>query len=243
MTRYVVLLRGINVGKHNRIRMPALRGVLEGLGGTGVTTYLQSGNAVLDWEGEPGDLRREVSAALIEEADLDVAVMVRTGPQLAAVVEANPWPDELLEPKLLHAAFLSGQADPELVAAVDVEALAPERLAFGDGVLYLYYAAGVQRSKLDKVRLGVDATARNWTTTLALRDCRPERRSRDGRPPAVTPTLHLAGVGLPAVGDASAPSRWRVDVRRGGAAPAPPLWPRTRGCAGAVRGCPFYPEV
>jgi uncharacterized protein (DUF1697 family) len=170
VTRFVVLLRGVNVGKHHRIAMPAFRSLLEGLGGTDVRTYVQSGNAVLDRAGSASSLERDVRAALAAEHGLDVPVMVRTGPELAAVVAAHPWPDDELEPKLLHVAFLSGEPDPAAVAAVDHTALSPERLAVGPGCLYLYYANGVQRSKLDRIKLGVDATARNWRTTLALRD-------------------------------------------------------------------------
>lgn len=166
----MVLLRGVNVGRHHRIRMPALRAVLEGIGGTDVQTYVQSGNAVLDWEGTSADLEVRVRSSLAEQEGLDVPVLVRTGAELARVVEGNPWPDEALEPKLLHVAFLSGEPDPAALATVDHEALLPERLAVGERALYLYYAGGVQRSRLDRIRLGVDATARNWTTTVALRD-------------------------------------------------------------------------
>jgi uncharacterized protein (DUF1697 family) len=46
MPRYVALLRGINVGGNKRVSMTRLREMLQGLGYTGVTTLLQSGNAV-----------------------------------------------------------------------------------------------------------------------------------------------------------------------------------------------------
>lgn len=49
MGRCVVQLRGVNVGGSGRLAMADLRALLEDLGGTGVRTYLQSGNAVLDW--------------------------------------------------------------------------------------------------------------------------------------------------------------------------------------------------
>lgn len=165
-----MLLRGVNVGKHHRIAMPAFRALLEGVGGTDVRTYVQSGNAVLDRIGSAAALEREVRAALVAEHGLDVPVMVRTGRELVDVVAACPWQGEGLDPKLLHVAFLSGEPDAVALAAVDHDALLPERLAVGPRCLYLYYAGGVQRSRLDRVRLGVDATARNWRTTLALRE-------------------------------------------------------------------------
>ncbi len=86
------------------------------------------------------------------------------------MVEANPFAGEAFDPKLLHVAFLTGRPDPERFAAVDHGALLPDRMAVGDRALYLRYAARSQNSPLAKVRLGVEATARNWTTVTALRD-------------------------------------------------------------------------
>ena len=167
MTRSVVLLRGVNVGRANRISMPDLRAVLEGVGCRDVQTYVQSGNAVVETDAAPAELERTVAAALADRA-LPVPVMVRTGEELARVVEASPWHD--LDPKRFHVAFLSGDPDPAKVAAIDHEALLPERVVVGERVLYLDYALGAGRSKgLDRLRLGVDATARNWRTVNALR--------------------------------------------------------------------------
>jgi uncharacterized protein (DUF1697 family) len=168
VTRSAVLLRGVNVGRSNRISMPDFRAVLEGVGCGDVQTYVQSGNAVVEHEGAPAALERTVAAALAEHG-LAVPVMVRTGEELARVVADSPWHD--LDPKVFHVAFLSGDPDPAKVAAIDHAALAPERVVVGDRVLYLDYALGAGRSKgLDRLRLGVDATARNWRTVNALRD-------------------------------------------------------------------------
>jgi uncharacterized protein (DUF1697 family) len=168
VTRSVVLLRGVNVGGHNRISMADLRTLLEGVGCRDVRTYVQSGNAVVDHEAAPAELERVVAAALAGHG-VPVPVMVRTGEELARVVEASPWTD--LDPKRFHVAFLSGDPDPAKVAAIDHEALLPERVVVGERVLYLDHALGAGRSTgLDRLRLGVDATARNWRTVNALRD-------------------------------------------------------------------------
>ncbi|HEY5387078.1 MAG TPA: DUF1697 domain-containing protein, partial [Thermoleophilia bacterium] len=50
--RFVALLRAVNVSGQNKIPMAELRRILGGLGLTGVGTYLQSGNAVFDAEGD-----------------------------------------------------------------------------------------------------------------------------------------------------------------------------------------------
>lgn len=165
----MVLLRGVNLGKHNRISMPVFRAVLEAAGCTAVQTYLQSGNAVVDWTDPPDRLAAAVAARLKTVAGLAVLVLIRTAAELAVVVEANPFAQEAFDPKMLHVAFLTGDPDPERLAAVDHAALLPDRMEVGDRALYLRYATGSQNSPLAKVRLGVEATARNWTTVTALR--------------------------------------------------------------------------
>jgi hypothetical protein len=113
MERLVVLLRGVNVGKHHRIAMPAFSAVLASVGCTAVQTYLQSGNAVVDWTGSPEQLGEGVAAGLERSAGLSVLVMVRTGAELAAVVDGNPFAAEDFDPKQLHAAFLTDPPDPD----------------------------------------------------------------------------------------------------------------------------------
>ena len=167
MTRCVVLLRGVNVGRSNRIAMADLRRLLERAGGRDAQTYLQSGNGLVDWDGSPAELERAVAARL-EEHGLVVPVMVRTADEFERAAAATPWTG--LDPALLHLAFLSGDPDPAAVQAIDHEALLPERVVVGDRVLYLDYARGVRNSRLDRLRLGVQATARNWRTVTALRD-------------------------------------------------------------------------
>src|SRR6195952_6121633 len=50
-TRYVALLKGINVGKAKRLAMADLRDLLGGLGYTDVVTHLQSGNVAFTGSG------------------------------------------------------------------------------------------------------------------------------------------------------------------------------------------------
>ena len=168
MTRCIVLLRGVNVGKAKRIAMADFRAALEAVGCVDVRTHLSSGNAVVDWPAEPAALGAAVRAAL-RDGGLDVAVMVRTAEQLSRVVRASPWTD--LDPKLFHVGFLSGDPDPAKVAAIDHEGLRPERVVVGERVLYLDYAGGVHGSRgLARLDVGVDVTARNWRTVCALHD-------------------------------------------------------------------------
>jgi len=169
VTTYAVLLRGINLGRTNRLSMADLRAVLVRAGCTQVRTCLQSGNGVVNWLGTAEELEPAVAAELALHG-LPVPVLVRTAAELDGVVERNPWAAEQLDPKLLHVGFLFAAPDPALVAAVDGDALLPERLAVLGREAYLYYAGGVHKSRLDRVKLGVQLTARNWRTVLALRE-------------------------------------------------------------------------
>ena len=173
MTRVAVLLRGVNVGSRNRVAMPAFAGVVARCGAGAVETYLQSGNAVAEWAGEPEDLAALVRERLAADLGLAVAVLARTGAELEAVMAASPF-GEPAEPKLLHVAFLSAAPDADRLATVVGPSFAPDEVRPGDRVLYLRYTAGVQGSRLTlaalEKRLGVPGTARNWTTVTALRD-------------------------------------------------------------------------
>lgn len=166
--RLVVLVRGVNVGGHNRLPMAELRRLLEALGGAEISTYLQSGNAVLTWKGGATALQQQIGQALQAELGLSVAVMVRTAAQIDAAVSENPFDQP--DPKHFHVGFLAAAPDPDRLAAANSDALLPDRFAVGPGVVYLAYADVSQNSPLSRLRLGVDMTARNWRTVLALHE-------------------------------------------------------------------------
>lgn len=167
MTRAAVLLRGINVGGHNRIKMPALVEVLEGIGCTDVVTYVQSGNAVVTSPLAAGALEIEARSALAAYG-LDVPVLVRTARQVDAVVAGNPFAGEELDPVMLHAVFVSAEVPADRVPTDEQG----DRVRPGPGVLYVAYVGSSHNSKLaprlTDAKLGVTATARNWKTVLAL---------------------------------------------------------------------------
>ncbi len=175
-TTYAALLRGINVGGNNKVPMAELRSVLTGLGYENVRTLLQSGNAVFAAPDhrDPGRLAAELERALAEWFGFPIAVVVRTAEELRTAVDANPFPDPAADPAKHTVTFLAGRADPEQLDAVDPALYAPDeyRLADGGRELYAYFPNGQGRSKLapllDKRKLGVEATTRNWNTVTKL---------------------------------------------------------------------------
>ncbi|HVE63000.1 MAG TPA: DUF1697 domain-containing protein [Mycobacteriales bacterium] len=173
LQRCAVLVRGVNVGGHNRLPMQEFAAVLGQLGCVDVRTYLQSGNAVVT--ADPTELSERVEQALVAAFDLTVRVLVRTAAELAAVVAGNPFPKRVKEPKRLHVAFLSAVPSRQLLNGLRPERYAPDELGVGAQELYLSYDGGSQQSKLtgatlEKALAPIAVTARNWTTVLALRD-------------------------------------------------------------------------
>ncbi len=170
MPVWAVLLRGINVGGHNKVPMAELRAALTGAGFDDVTTYIASGNVVLRSE----ECRPEqVSAVIADRFGLDIAVVVRSGDQIRAAIAANPFP-ELAErdPKLVHCLFTTSPVADDTLADFDNERYAPDEVAVGAGEYFVSYPNGSARSKLtyavlDRVA-GGPTTARNWNTVLKL---------------------------------------------------------------------------
>ncbi|BAK37561.1 hypothetical protein MLP_45470 [Microlunatus phosphovorus NM-1] len=175
-TRTIVLLRGINVGGH-RLAMSTLRSVLEATGCTEVVTYIQSGNAVVTPPSPaPSNLAATLSAAISSAAGYGVPVVLRTRAELAAVVDANPYPGT--DGKHLHVVFFADEPPAGPFAALDLPAFLPEACTLAGRDLYLYLPKGMGRAALPTAlekagrRTGapVVGTARNWNTALKLLD-------------------------------------------------------------------------
>jgi uncharacterized protein (DUF1697 family) len=168
----VMLLRGINIGPRNRIAMPALREVLGGAGFGDVRTYVQSGNVVLVSDIPPEQTARECERLIADGFGLEIDVLVRTRDELAEVVHRNPLGEVANDPKRYQVSYLETELPSEEVDRIAAVAADGERLVAIGRELYAWHPAGVARSKLwarlaDR-RLGVKATARNWTTTTTL---------------------------------------------------------------------------
>jgi uncharacterized protein (DUF1697 family) len=170
--RQIVLLRGINVGSHNRIAMASLRELLASAGFADARTYLQSGNVVLSSDLAAERLGEEVARLLLAAFGLQITVIVRTREELAGVVELDPLRDVATHPKRYQVSFLAAELDAGRVQELARLALGPERLLARGRELYSWHPEGVARSKLWNAlasgRLGVATTARNWATVANL---------------------------------------------------------------------------
>lgn len=173
MSRYIALLRGINVGGNKQVPMARLRALLEGLGYTDVATLLQSGNAVFTAkEKRAAKVEKQVESAITEEFGFDVAVLVRTRDELAQVIEANPLSGAEEAPSRFLVTFLSDVPDGKKLEALDPRAYLPDEFRVVGREVYGRFPNGIGRSKLAEVlsgpKLGVVPTARNWSTVTKL---------------------------------------------------------------------------
>ncbi len=96
--RYAALLRGINVGGHNKVPMAELRALLTELGYIDLATHLQSGNAIFSSQAPAAALELDIAKAVAARFGVSCAVMVRAGAELAAAVSGEPARRRAREP-------------------------------------------------------------------------------------------------------------------------------------------------
>ncbi len=177
--RYVLLLKGINVGRAKRISMADLRGLLSGLGYHDVMTHLQSGNAAFTATDPAGKIIPAIESAVLGELGVSVKVVVRTHAQLAKAIAADPYEAIADDPAKHLLGFMSEVPDrarltafEELVTAKDGD---PDVVGVheirGDHC-YLWCPRGVNVSLFATLdwdrKLAVTVTMRNWTTARKL---------------------------------------------------------------------------
>lgn len=175
MTKYLLLLRGINVGGKNNVPMSALKQCLEELGHTKVVTYLASGNAILESARSAGVIQAEIEQTLPAKFKLDdelVRVLVLTSAQFKAIVSGKPggFGDER-DKYHSDAIFLMG-----ITATKAMEVFDPregvDKIWPGKGVIYSQrLSAERTKTRLTKI-VGTPAyksmTIRSWQTTVKL---------------------------------------------------------------------------
>jgi uncharacterized protein (DUF1697 family) len=169
---YIALLRGINLGSHNKVPMPALRTLVEGLGYTDVATYIQSGNIILTTKDTAARVAAAIERAIAKEFGIDVVVFVRSKQQLQKVVDGNPFLKQDKDPGALHVVFLSNKPKADKVKALTAKDIGTEEVAVKGTEAYLHLPNGYGRAKLGnsfiEKQLGVAGTTRNWRTTAKL---------------------------------------------------------------------------
>jgi len=99
--KYIVLLRGINVGGKNKVSMKELKELLEKSGFQDVVTYINSGNIIFSSENTDIEfLKRNCEALIFEKFRIDLSVMILSADELIEAVRNTPdWWDADKESK------------------------------------------------------------------------------------------------------------------------------------------------
>ena len=171
-TRYVALLRGINVGGQNPVKMADLRAAFDGMGFADVASYIASGNVLFSAPKQSlRPLAARIENVLTIRFGIDVRVVLLTAAQLRAVVASAPEAfgaeDHLSDVVFLRAPLTVREA----MAVVEVRD-GVDRAWPGRGVIYFTrLAARKSSSRLSKI-VGTpqyqDMTIRSWSTTTKL---------------------------------------------------------------------------
>jgi uncharacterized protein (DUF1697 family) len=173
MTRFVALLRGINVGGNKKVAMAELRTIAQELGFDAVATYIQSGNLVFEAAGKAALHEQALERAIAKHFGFAVEVLVRDARGWRALVAANPLAQlATADPAHVLVGLAKGKLRKEALAELRERAQGEERLELAADALWIHYAAGIARSKLTPALLdrcvGSTVTARNWRTALEL---------------------------------------------------------------------------
>lgn len=168
MTRFIALLRGINVGKAKRIAMADLRALLESLGYTQVQTLLNSGNAIFcSPSSAAAPHARRIQAAIAQTLGVDTLVIVKSAAQMAAVVAENALLHRASDPSRLLVALPQDDQAISTLAALAGADWGAEAVHLGPHAAYVWCEKGILQSKAAVALLKglADAgTTRNWAT-------------------------------------------------------------------------------
>jgi len=116
MPRHVAFLRAINVGGRN-VKMEALKKIFEADGFRNVATFIASGNVLFDSTAKPDKLERKIEALLEKELGYRVDTFIRSVPELAAIVKANPYSDS--DGTVTHIGFTAEPLDAAAIVRVE----------------------------------------------------------------------------------------------------------------------------
>jgi uncharacterized protein (DUF1697 family) len=98
VSRYITLLRAINVGHGRTVKMESLRQVFESFGFSKVTTFIASGNVVFETTTKnTKSLEKRIEKRLQGVLGYEVAAFIRTEAELAEIANYKPFPQSKLD--------------------------------------------------------------------------------------------------------------------------------------------------
>jgi uncharacterized protein (DUF1697 family) len=174
MPVFISMLRGVNVGGHNRIKMAVLCDLCRSLKLEDPRTYVQSGNVIFRTkEKNTALLAKKIQNAIEKECGFRPDVILRSADELRQAIAANPFARRKdVEPGKLLLTFLAGDPSPDAPATLLKFKDYPEELHLLGRELYIYFPNGAGKSKLPwsnvEKLLKAAGTARNWNSVTKM---------------------------------------------------------------------------
>ncbi len=171
MTKYIALLRGINVSGQKKIPMAELRELFTKVGLENVQTYIQSGNVIFEsLEKSKAALEPILHEAIKSHFGFDVPVLVLKPEELKQIFDNSPFRQE--EKEKSYFMMLYSKADEALVEELSKISYPNESFLIKDTAIYFYCSTGYGKAKCSnnffERKLKVVATARNYRTMVKL---------------------------------------------------------------------------
>jgi len=173
MSTYIALMRGINVGGHNKVKMAELKAIVEDKGFRRVETHIQSGNVIFDGDGDAAKIAEALKLAAKDKFGFTPNIIVRTAQEIRDALNECPFvPSPDISATFVHMAFLEAAPSATAMDALVKAHTGPEPMKLVGSTLYINYVNGAGRSRLTAAmiekHLGYAATARNWNTVSKL---------------------------------------------------------------------------
>jgi uncharacterized protein (DUF1697 family) len=168
------MLRGVNVGGHNKIKMDALKAFCVSLKLKDPQTYVQSGNVIFSSQEEDlVKLAKRLQDAVEKAHGFRPGVMLRTAAELQQVVARNPFAKRSgIEPGKLIVNFLADNPGKQAREKALTIKIGPEEMHLIGQEAYIYFPNGQGRSKFPwpaiERALGTSGTGRNWNSVTKM---------------------------------------------------------------------------
>ena len=174
MSVLISMLRGVNLGPRNRIKMEELRALFESLKLEEPRTYVQSGNVIFRTkERSVGAVGKKIQDAIARKFDFRPEVILRNTVEMKQAIMASPFATRTdVEPAKLLITFLATEPGAEGQANLAGVKSHPEEMHLKGRELYIYFPNGIGKSKLPwssvEKLLKTTGTARNLNSVTRM---------------------------------------------------------------------------
>ncbi|MDR2009466.1 MAG: DUF1697 domain-containing protein [Bacteroidales bacterium] len=177
MMTYIGLLKGINVGGKNIVKMAELKIILQKAGLTNIKTYIQSGNIIFGSELDENTLKSKIESEIKKEFGLSIPVVLRTEEEFKQIIKQNPFTEEEIrnaesnsESEIFYVSLSADNISDENIKKLKSAITEKEVFHINGRDIYFLFDKTIRNSKAVSILQKVDntSTIRNWKTINKL---------------------------------------------------------------------------